>query len=124
MYSKKVLKIFNNPKFSGEIKEPSGIGEVGNIRCGDILRIYIKVKNNRIIDIKYLTLGCVAAIVSSEVLCKLAKGKTISEALKITDKDIVKELGGKLPPIKYHCSVLGANGLRKAIEDYKRKVKK
>lgn len=122
MYSKKVLKLFQNPKFSGKIKEPSGIGRVGNLVCGDIMEVYIKVKNNKIVDIKYLTMGCVAAITSSEVLCKLAKGKTIDQALKITDKDIIKELGG-LPKIKFHCSVLGANGLKKAIEDYKKKNK-
>ena len=120
MYSKKALQHFQNPKFAGEINNPDGVGEVGNIKCGDIMRVFIKVENNKIVDIKFKTYGCVAAIASSDVLCKLAKGKTIEEALKITDKQIVKELGN-LPPVKLHCSVLGMNALRKAIENYKKK---
>jgi len=121
MYSKKVIDMFQNPKFSGEIKNADGVGEVGNLKCGDIMKVSIKVKDGKIADIKYKTYGCVAAIVSSESLCRLAKGKTVEEAMKITDKDIVKELGGELPLIKYHCSVLGAKALRRAIEDYKKR---
>jgi len=121
MYKKKIIEYFKNPKHAGKIKNPSGIGEEGNAKCGDIMTVYIKVKNNKIEDIKFSTFGCVAAIASSEALCRLAKGKTIDEAMKITDGDIVKELGGEMPPIKYHCSLLGSKALHKAIEDYKNK---
>lgn len=120
MYNKKVIKRFEHPRFVGEIKDADGVGEVGNMKCGDIMRIFIKVRDGRISDIRFKTYGCVAAIVSSDVLCELALGKKISEASRIKDSDIVKRLGG-LPPIKHHCSVLGASALRKAIEDYKRK---
>ena len=120
MYSKKALKHFKNPKFVGEIKKADGIGEIGNVKCGDIMRVYIKVKDNKITDIKFKTYGCVAAIASSDVLCELAKGKTIEQASKITDKQIASHLGN-LPPVKLHCSVLGMNALHKAIEDYKKK---
>lgn len=122
MYSKKVLKHFQNPKFVGEIKDADGIGEVGNVRCGDIMKVFIKVKDNKIEDIKFKTYGCVAAIAASDALCEMAKGKTIDEALKITDKKIADYLGN-LPPIKLHCSVLGMSALRKAFEDYKKKKK-
>ena len=120
MYSKDVMKHFQNPKFVGEIKNADGIGEVGNIKCGDIMKVFIKVKNNKIADIKFKTYGCVAAIASSDALCEMAKGKTIEEASKITDAQIVKHLG-ELPPIKLHCSVLGMRALKKAIDDYKAK---
>ena len=120
MYSKKVLQHFQNPKFAGEIKNADGVGEVGNIKCGDIMKVFIKVEDNKIADIKFKTYGCVAAIASSDALCELAKGKRIEEVLKITDRQIVKRLGG-LPPVKLHCSVLGMKALRKAVEDYKKK---
>jgi len=116
-YNKKVMEHFMNPKFMGEIKDADGVGEVGNMKCGDIMRVYLKVKGEKIEDIKFKTFGCVAAIASSDVLCGLAKGKTIEEAKKIKGKDIVKELGN-LPNIKLHCSVLGDNALRAAIADY------
>lgn len=119
-YTKNVLKIFKNPKFVGEIKKPSGVGEVGNVVCGDKMTVYIKVDKNRIKDIKFKTFGCVAAIASSEALCALAKGKTVEQALKINSQDIVEYLGG-LPNIKHHCSILGAEALKKAIEDYRKK---
>ena len=122
MYSEKTLDRFKNPKFVGEIKDADGIGEVGNIKCGDVIRIFIKVKDNIITDIKFQTYGCVAAITASDMLCELAKGKTIEEALKITDKEITKELG-ELPAIKFHCSVLGTKALKDAIADYKKKNK-
>ncbi len=121
MYSKKVIEIFKNPKFAGEIKNADAVGEVGNVKCGDIMRVYLKVKDNKIENIKFKTYGCIAAIAASEAMCKLAKGKTIEEALNITSKDIVKELGGELPLIKVHCSVLGMQALKKAIENYKNK---
>lgn len=120
MYTKKVLKHFTRPKNAGCMKNADGVGEAGNARCGDVLRVYIKVKDNKIVDAKFQTYGCVAAIASSDVLCDLVKGKTVDEALKISNKDIVKALGG-LPGIKVHCSVLGSTALKKAIEDYKKK---
>jgi nitrogen fixation NifU-like protein len=121
-YSKKALEYFKNPKFVGEIKNPDGIGRVGNPVCGDVMHIYIKVKDNKITDIKFKTFGCVAAISSSEALCKIAKGKTLEQALKITNRDILNHLGW-LPPVKVHCSVLGAEGLRDAIVDYRKNQK-
>lgn len=123
LYNKKVLKLFREHRHSGRIKNADGVGKVGNPNCGDILILYLKVRDNKIIDVKYETLGCAAAIASSEALCILAKGKTIEQALKISDKDIANFLGG-LPVHKYHCSILGANGLRKAIMDYKNKAEK
>tara|TARA_Y100000034_G_scaffold24312_3_gene28342 strand:- start:6948 stop:7319 length:372 start_codon:yes stop_codon:yes gene_type:complete len=123
MYSKKVIKHFQNPKFAGEMKNPDAVGEVGNVKCGDIMRIYLKIKNNKIKDIKFLTYGCVAAIAASDAMCKLAKGKTLEQALKITAKDITKELGN-LPTIKFHCSILGTEALENAIKDYKKRNKK
>ncbi len=119
MYSKKVFEHFANPKFSGEIKNASGVGEEGNVKCGDIMKIFVKVDKNEIIkDIKFKTYGCIAAIASSDALCSLAKGKKVDEALKIKAKDIAKELGG-LPAIKHHCSILGTEALEMAVKDYK-----
>ncbi len=124
MYSKKVLNRFQNPRFAGEIKNPSSMGEVGNVRCGDIMKVFIKVEKDKEIikDISFLTYGCVAAIVSTDFLCEIVKGKTLDQALNITSKDIVKKMG-KVPQIKLHCSVLAQNALKKAIEDYKKKQK-
>jgi len=116
-YSKKLLKHFNNPKFVKKLKNPDGVGEIGNIQCGDIMHLEIKVKDNKIKDIGFQTFGCAAAIATSDVVCGLAKGKTLEQAKKLKKDDIVKELGG-MPPIKVHCSVLGINALKKAIEDY------
>lgn len=121
MYSKKVIERFTKPKYSGELKDADAVGEVGNLKCGDVMRVYIKVKDNVIKKISFLTYGCVAAIASSDAMCQLAKGKTIDEALKITAKDIANELG-TLPPIKFHCSVLGTEALKKAVEEYRKKV--
>lgn len=112
------MRIFRNPKHAGEVKNPSGIGKVGNLKCGDVMFVYIKVKDNIIKDIKYKTMGCAAAIASSEALCELSIGKTLEQAEKIKDKDIANYLGG-LPKIKYHCSILGARGLHEAIKNYK-----
>lgn len=127
-YDKKVIKRFLKPKFSGEIKNADAVGEVGNSQCGDIMRVYLKIKkdnkgNEKIKDIKFKTMGCVAAIASSDVACELAKGKTIAEARKITDKDILNKVGG-LPQVKHHCSILGAQALRKAIENWENKKQK
>lgn len=119
-YNKDVLKRFTNPKYFGEIKNPDGVGQVGNPQCGDIMKIYLKIKDNIIKDIKFQTFGCVSAIAASDALCELAKGKTIDDALKITNKSIIEKLNG-LPTIKIHCSVLGAEGLKRAILDYQQK---
>ncbi len=122
-YSKELMKHFKNPKFVKKIKNPSGIGEVGNIMCGDIMHLEIKVnKNEKIKDIGFKTFGCPAAVASSDVVCEIAKGKTIKEAKKIKRQDVIKKLK-KMPKIKVHCSVLGIEALKKAIEDYEKKIK-
>ncbi len=120
MYSEKVMEHFTCPHNVGEIKEADGIGEVGSPVCGDITRVYIQVEDNIIKDIKFKTFGCSAAIASSSMLTEMAKGKTLEEALKITDADVAAALDG-LPPQKMHCSNLAASALHKAIEDYQNK---
>lgn len=122
LYSKKVMKYFLHPMNMGTIKNPSGIGKVGNKICGDIMWLYIKVKKDRITDIKFQTFGCVAAIATSSMITKLAKGKTIEDALKITKLQVAKSLGG-LPQIKLHCSVLASDALSESIYDYLSKNK-
>jgi nitrogen fixation NifU-like protein len=117
MYTEKVIEHFLNPKNIGSMSNPDGVGIMGDASCGDLLRIYIKVKERRIDDIKFEIFGCPAAIATSSVLTELAKGKTIEESLKITDLDIIQALGG-LPDPKQHCSNLGASALHNAIEDY------
>ncbi|MAG20145.1 iron-sulfur cluster assembly scaffold protein [archaeon] len=119
MYTKKVMKHFQKPKNYGEMKDADAIGTAGNERCGDILKIYLKIKNNKIQKISFETFGCPAAISASDVLCELCKGKTLKQALNITAKDISEYLGD-LPKLKQHCSVLGKEALKKAIEDYKK----
>ena len=120
LYNEKVMDHFQNPRNVGEIDFPSGVGEVGNTRCGDIMKIYIKVEDNIIKDFKFLTFGCGAAIASSSALTEMVKNKTIDEALAITNKDVAEELGG-LPAPKLHCSNLAADALHDAIKDYKKK---
>lgn len=127
MYSKKVLEHFMRPRNQGVIKNPDGIGVVGNPVCGDIMRIYIKVAKNKkgqniIKDIKFETLGCGAAIATSSMVTDLAKGKTLDKALKITRKNVADELEG-LPPVKMHCSNLAADALHEAIKNYGLKSK-
>lgn len=119
MYNDTVLEHFKKPHNQGHIADANGIGEVGNPVCGDVMKIYIKVKNNKIEDIKFETLGCGAAIASTSMLTDLAKGKTLEDALKITKQDVVDALGG-LPHVKIHCSLLAVDGLRKAIEEYQK----
>lgn len=119
MYTDRVIEHFLNPKNAGYISNPDGTGMIGDPSCGDYLRIYIIVKDNRIFDIKFEILGCPAAIATSSALTELAKGKTLEEALKITDLDVVRDLGG-LPDPKVHCSNLGAAALHLAIQDYKK----
>lgn len=123
MYTDKVMENFTNPKNVGEIEDANGIGQVGNPTCGDIMKMYIKVKDNVIEDIKFKTFGCGAAIATSSMATELVKGKTIEEAEKLTNKDVAEALGG-LPGTKMHCSNLAADALHKAIEDYKSKQTK
>lgn len=122
VYSEKVMEHFMNPRNVGEIEDADGIGEVGNPVCGDLMTIYIKVKDDVIADIKFKTFGCGAAIATSSMVTELVKGKTIEEALNITNKDVAEELDG-LPPIKMHCSLLAEEGLKAAIKDYRKKQK-
>jgi len=122
LYSKEVMKHFKNPHNIGEIKDPDGVGKVGNPICGDLMWVYIKAKDNKLADIKVKTFGCVAAIATSSMITDLAMGKTLDEAMKITNKDIAHALKG-LPPIKMHCSNLAADALHRAIDDYKKKQK-
>lgn len=120
IYSEKVMEHFQNPRNVGKIEDADGVGEVGNPVCGDMMTFYIKVKDNRLVDVKFQTFGCGAAIAVSSMVSEMAMGKTIEEALKITNKMVAEELGG-LPKNKLHCSNLGADALHKAIEDYLQK---
>ncbi len=122
-YTEIVKDHFFNPRNVGEIKDADGVGTVGNPTCGDVMTIYIKVKDEIIIDIKFKTFGCAAAIATSSILTELAKGKMLDEALEITRDDVANELGG-LPAIKLHCSNLAADALREAIKDYRKKNKR
>ena len=120
MYSEKVMDHFTNPRNVGEIQDASGVGEVGNPTCGDIMKIYLNVEDNVIKDVKFKTFGCGAAIATSSMVTEMVKGKTLDEAAKITNKAVAEALDG-LPPKKMHCSNLAADALQKAIEDYKNK---
>ncbi len=120
MYSEKVMDHFMNPRNVVKIENPDGVGEVGNAKCGDIMRIYLKIEDDIIKDVKFKTFGCGAAIASSSMATELIKGKTIDEALAITNKAVAEALDG-LPPVKMHCSVLAEEAIKSAIEDYKRK---
>lgn len=122
MYSEKVLDHFRNPRNVGEIKDADGVGSVGNPVCGDVMSIYIKIKDDKIEDIKFKTFGCGAAIATTSMTTELAKGKTLDEAMTITRQDVADELGG-LPPVKMHCSNLAADALHEAIENYRGKKK-
>lgn len=122
MYSKKVMEHFKNPHNVGEIKDADGVGKVGNPTCGDVMHVYIKVKDGKIKDIKFKTMGCAAAIATSSMVTDLAKGKTLEDARKLTNKDVAEALDG-LPPVKMHCSNLAADALREAIDDYENKKK-
>lgn len=120
MYSPIVMEHFNHPRNAGVMEDADGVGEVGNPACGDMMTFYIKVRDDRIVDIKFQTFGCVAAIAVSSMVSEMAKGKTLEEAARITNKDVAEVLGG-LPKNKLHCSNLGADALARAIEDYRRK---
>lgn len=129
LYSKKVLEHFRHPRNMGKVKKPDGMATVGNPVCGDVMKLYIKVQQTTddkqqreevIKDIKFQTLGCGAAIATSSILTEMVKGKSLSEAEKITNKAIIDALDG-LPPVKHHCSVLAAKALKRAIENYRQK---
>ena len=122
-YTEQVMDHFMNPRNMGEMENPDGVGTVGNAKCGDIMRIYIKVENEVITDVKFKTFGCGAAIATSSKATELVKGKTIDEALTITNKMVMDALGG-LPPVKVHCSVLAEEALHAAIQDYKDRLEK
>jgi len=123
VYSEKVMEHFINPRNVGEIENPDGIGEEGNPVCGDMMTFYIKVKDDRLEDVKFKTFGCGAAIAVSSMVSEMAKGKTLEEAMKITPRLVADELEG-LPKNKFHCSNLGAQALHKAIQDYQSKQEK
>jgi nitrogen fixation NifU-like protein len=120
LYDQIVMEHLKHPRNMGEMENPDGVGEAQNPVCGDTMRLFIKVEKDRIIDAKFLTFGCGAAIASSSLATEMIKGKTIEEALQISDEDIVKALGG-LPPSKIHCSILAEMAIRAAVEDYRKK---
>lgn len=119
MYTEKVVKRFENPRFAGELKDANAVGTVGNPACGDIMRLYLKInKDTEVIeDVSFKTFGCAAAIASTDVACELIKGKKIDEALKITNQQVVDQLGA-LPPHKIHCSVLAEEAIEAAVKNY------
>jgi nitrogen fixation NifU-like protein len=119
-YSDKVMDHFMNPRNMGEIEDADGVGEVGNPACGDVMKLFLKIENDKIVDVKFKTFGCGAAIASSSMTTELIKGKTIDEALKLSNQAVAEALGG-LPPAKEHCSVLAEDALKAALEDYKKK---
>lgn len=119
-YSEKVMDHFANPRNVGELPDSNGIGEVGNSRCGDIMKMYIKVENNIIVDVSFKTFGCGAAIATSSMATELIKGKSIDDALKLTNKAVMEALDG-LPPVKVHCSVLAEQAIKAALSDYYRR---
>ena len=120
MYSEKVMEAFQNPKNVGEIENPDGIGTVGNEKCGDIMQISLRIENDVIVDAKFKTFGCAAAIATSSTATDMVIGMTIDEALQLTNRKVIEVLGG-LPSQKIHCSVLAEEAIKKAIEDYKSK---
>ncbi len=122
MYSDLVMEHFRNPRNVGEIPDADGVGMVGNPVCGDVMKMMIKVLDDRIADIKFQTFGCGAAIATSSIATEIVKGKTLEEALSLSNKAVAEALGG-LPPAKMHCSNLAADAIHKAIEDYRNKVK-
>ena len=120
MYSEKVMDHFSNPRNVGEIEDASGTGTVGNAKCGDIMKMDIKVENGIIVDVKFKTFGCGAAIATSSMATEMVKGKSIDEALQLTNKAVAEALDG-LPPVKMHCSILAEQAIHAAIEDYRKK---
>ena len=122
MYSPKVMDHFSNPRNVGELKDADGVGEVGNAKCGDIMKIFLKVENGIIEDVKFQTFGCGAAIATSSMVTEMVKGKTLDEALRISNEAVAEALDG-LPPVKMHCSNLADEALHEAIRDYRSKKK-
>ena len=122
-YTEQVMDHVMNPRNMGEMENPSGVGTVGNAKCGDIMRIYIKVENDVITDVKFKTFGCGAAIATSSKATEIVKGMTLEEAEKVTNRMVMEALGG-LPPIKVHCSVLAEEALHAAIQDYRERLEK
>jgi len=120
MYSEKVMDHFSNPRNVGEIEDADGVGTVGNAKCGDIMRMYLKVDNGVITDVKFKTFGCGAAIATSSMATEMVKGKTLKEALKLTNAAVAEALDG-LPPVKMHCSLLAEEAVKAAVEDYMKK---
>lgn len=120
LYSEKVMDHFMNPRNVGEIEDPSGVGTVGNAKCGDIMKVYLKIENDIIKDAKFKTFGCGAAVATSSMATEMVKGKTVEEALKITNKSVMEALDG-LPPVKIHCSLLAEESLHAALWDYAQK---
>ncbi len=116
-YSKKVMEHFANPHNVGEIEDANGVGEIGNAKCGDIMKMYLKIENDIIVDVKFKTYGCASAIATSSIATDLIKGQPISEALKLTNKAVVEALDG-LPAVKIHCSVLAEQAIKAALSDY------
>ena len=117
LYSDKVMDHFTNPRNVGEIPDADGVGEVGNAKCGDIMRVYLKIENDTVVDVKFKTFGCASAIASSSMATELIKGKPISEVLQLTNKAVAEALDG-LPPVKMHCSVLAEEAIKAALYDY------
>ncbi|GAA0124161.1 MULTISPECIES: Fe-S cluster assembly scaffold protein NifU [Clostridium] len=118
IYSEKVMDHFTNPRNVGEIENASGVGEVGNAKCGDIMRVYLKIEDNIVVDAKFKTFGCGSAIASSSMATELIKGKSVDDAWELSNKAVAEALDG-LPPIKMHCSVLAEEAIHKAINDYR-----
>lgn len=119
-YSEKVIDHYTNPRNVGKIEDASGVGEVGNPVCGDIMKMYLKIENDVIVDVKFKTFGCGAAIATSSISTEMIKGKTVEEALRLKNSDVVEALDG-LPPVKIHCSLLAEEAIREAVADYYRK---
>lgn len=120
MYSEKVMDHFSNPRNVGEIENADGVGQVGNAKCGDIMKVYLKIENDVIVDVKFKTFGCGAAVATSSMATELIKGKTVDEAAKLTNKAVAEALDG-LPPVKMHCSVLAEEAVAAALADYRSK---
>ncbi|MFH1802297.1 MAG: iron-sulfur cluster assembly scaffold protein [archaeon] len=118
MYSKETIERFRNPKFAGKLEDADAVGEIGNFKCGDVMKIYLKIKGDLIEDIKFETYGCVAAIASTDMMCELVKGNTLDEAYEMSNQKIVGGLKD-VPPVKVHCSILGTRALRNAIDNYR-----
>lgn len=123
MYTEKVMEHFTNPRNVGVIENADGVGEVGNVKCGDIMKIYLKIEDEVITDVKFKTFGCGSAVASSSVATELIKGRTVKEALNLSNKEVISELGG-LPTVKIHCSVLAEQAIKAAVYDYAQKTGK